>query len=128
VAQSSMPGDGEVEWTKAHVDVELQVKLQYEQKRLSGNEAADALAKRGAALGAIDLDMVAKVAWADRTSGLIRRRLVAIQKHVLKGATEYQAEEERQRRTAKEQREERNRRKRLRDERPEEEERQRQQR
>jgi ribonuclease HI len=37
----------EVEWTKAHVDVELQEKLQYEQTRLSGNDAADALAKRG---------------------------------------------------------------------------------
>jgi hypothetical protein len=64
----------------------------------------------------MDIDKVAKIAWADRTSGLITRRLIAIQKHVLKGAGDFLAEEEKQRRTAKEQRAGRNTRKRLRDE------------
>ena len=44
-----------VVWVKAHVTAEMQVKLQVDVKIPIGNECADALAKRGAALGGITM-------------------------------------------------------------------------
>ena len=74
-----------VKWTKAHVDVDAFIEKSMLADVVIGKECADALAKRGAELGAITLNEEAQIAWTDRTSMAVRERLIFIQKHVVTG-------------------------------------------
>ena len=68
-----------VVWVKAHVTVEMQVKLKVDAKVLVGNECADALAKNGASTVKVDRNEELKLKWAEGTAWRVRRRLLEIQ-------------------------------------------------
>ena len=94
-------GKVQVIWTKAHVAVKYVLDLGIKSIEIIGNECVDALAKRGAALGGLDMNPLSKVSWADRTSMLIRNRLLFIQRHLItQGVKEGREEEEKRRRKA----------------------------
>jgi hypothetical protein len=106
-----------VTWTKAHVTAQMQERMQVPQRVLSGNECADALAKRGSKLAGLELEVLSRVQRADDKAQLVRNRLLCIQMHILKtqGVERTGADEER-RQQVKTTRAEANRAKRARDE------------
>ena len=73
----------EVYWTKAHVEVKDVLERGIKEREIVGNECADALAKRGAKLVELDMNATEKIKWADSISGLVRRRLLFIQRHLI---------------------------------------------
>ena len=90
-----LPVDGVVlYWTKSHVTVEYQVAHQIPQHVLTGNECADALAKRGAELARIRPAQLAQVRCFDLKAAKVRRRLLAVQELVLAECGPDRAEEE----------------------------------
>ncbi len=69
----------QVVWVKAHITPVMQEVRQVSQCVLNGNEAADALAKRGAKLVDVTQKYRAKVLWLESVAWRVRRRILAIQ-------------------------------------------------
>ena len=87
-------GAVKVHWTKAHVEAKDVKKHNIGLKQIVGNECADALAKRGAAVAALDLNPRRQIGRIERKAKMVRNRLLFIQSHVIKQSIGEGREEE----------------------------------